>query len=89
MVDSTWENIESEFERLKETIIPRVQVLTDKTQVGGKDRSAKGIPWKDLKDIAFDLIDKGIVEIAYENGIPIVNVEKLESIEIYLGVEVL
>ena len=74
---------------MRETIIPRVQVLTDKTQVGGKDRSSKGIPWKDLKDIAFDLIDKGIVEIAYENGIPIVNVEKLESIEIYLGVEVL
>ena len=89
VVDSTWENIESEFERLREKIIPRVQVLTDKTQVGGKDRSSKGIPWKDLKDIAFDLIDKGIVEITYENGIPIVNVEKLESIEIYLGVEVL
>ena len=75
MVDSTWENIESEFERLRETIIPRVQVLTDKTQVGGKDRSSKGIPWKDLKDAAFDLVDKGIVDIAYENGIPIVNVD--------------
>ena len=65
MVNSTWDNIESEFERLRETIIPRVQVLTDKTQVGGKDRSAKGIPWKDLKDAAFDLIDKGIVQIDY------------------------
>ena len=89
VVDSTWENIESEFERLREKIIPRVQVLTDKTQVGGKDRSSKGIPWKDLKDIAFDLIDKGIVDITYENGIPIVNVERLDSIEIYLGVEAL
>ena len=89
MVDSTWENIESEFERLSETIVPRVQVLTDKTQVGGKDRSSKGIPWKDLKDAAFDLIDKGIVEIDYENDIPIVKVEKLESIELKLGVEAL
>ena len=39
VVDSTWEYIESEFERLKETIIPRVQVLIDKTGIGGKDRS--------------------------------------------------
>ena len=66
-----------------------MQVLTDKTQVGGKDRSCKGIPRKDLKDAAFDLIDKGIVEIDYENGIPIVNVDRLESIEIKLGVEAL
>ena len=89
MVDSTWDFIESEFERLRETIIPRVQVLTDRTQVGGKDRSAKSIPWKDLKDAAFDLIDKGIVEIDYNYGIPIVNIERLESIEIKLGVEAL
>ena len=83
------QNIESEFERLRETIIPRVQVLTDKTQVGGKDRSSKGIPWKDLKDAAFGLIDKGIVEIDYVNGIPIVNIQRLESIEIKLSVEAL
>ena len=89
VVDSSWEHIESEFERLKEKVVPRVQVLTDKTQVGGKDMSAKGIPWKDLKDAAFGLIDKGIVEIDYVNGIPIVNIQRLESIEIKLGVEAL
>ena len=65
---------------MRESIIPRVQVLTDKTQVGGKDRSSKGIPWKDLKDVAFDLIDKGIVKIEYDDDKPIVNVDKLESI---------
>ena len=74
---------------MKEKVVPRVQVLTDKTQVGGKDRSAKGIPWKDLKDAAFDLIDKGIVDLDYKDGIPIVNVDKLDSIEIKLGVEAL
>ena len=59
---------------MRETIIPRVQVLIVNTGVGGKDRASKGIPWKDLKDAAFDLVTKGIVEIDFENGIPIVNV---------------
>ena len=61
VVDSTWEHIELEFERLRETIIPRVQVLIDKTGVGSKDRAGKGIPWKDLKDAAFELIEKDLV----------------------------
>ena len=89
VVDSTWEYIESEFERLSQTIIPRVQVLIDKTGVGATDRSGKGIPWKDLKDAAFDLIDKGVVNIDYENGIPVVKFENLESIDLHLGVEAL
>ena len=35
------------------------------------------------------MIEQGIVEIDYENDIPIVNVERLESIELKLGVEAL
>ena len=42
-----------------------------------------------MKEAAFDLIDQGIVGIDYENGIPIVNVERLESIDLKLGVEAL
>ena len=75
VVDPTRDKIESEFERLRETIIPRVQVLIDKTGVGSKDRSGKGVPWKDLKAAAFELIDKGLVQISFEHGIPKVNVE--------------
>ena len=91
VVDSTYINIESEFQRLKDIIEPRVRPLLPNTGVGvgAKNRDGPGIPWKDLMKAAFDLVDKGIVEITYEDGIPIVNVERLQSIEIKLGRDVL
>ena len=81
--------METEFDKVSETIIPRVQVLIDNTGVGGKDKSSKGILWKDLKDLAFALVDKGIIEIYLKKGIPIVNVKRLKSLEIKLGKEAL
>ena len=64
VIDSNWEYIESEFLKVKETIKPHVEILTENTEVGSKD-GVKGIPWKDLKDIALDLIDKGVIEVHY------------------------
>ena len=65
------------------------QKFPDKFEISNKNRSVNGIPWKDLKDAAFDLIDKGVVNIDYENGIPVVKFENLESIDLHLGVEAL
>ena len=88
VIDSNWEYIESAFLKMKETIQPHVEILGENTGVGSKD-GVRGILWKDLKDIALDLVDKGVIEVHYENGIPIVDIEKLESIQIKLSKEVL
>ena len=42
-----------------------------------------------MKEIAFKLIDSGTIKIRYENSTPIVDIEKVQSIEIKLGVEAL
>ena len=68
--------------------MPHVEVLGDNTGIGSRE-GIGGIPWKDLKQIAFDLIDKGFIRVVYVNGKSTVNIEKLESIEIKLGKEVL
>ena len=88
VIDSNWEYIESEFLKMKEIIKPHVEILTDNTGVGSRD-GVKGIPWKDLREIAFDLVDQGVIKVHYENCIPIVDIGNLESIEIKLGKEVL
>ena len=88
VIDSDWENIESEFTKATEIIMPHVEILLENTWTCNK-RGTKGILWKNLKEIALSLVDKGIIEVNYRNGIPVVNVDKLESIEIYLGVETL
>ena len=88
VIDSNWEYIESEFLKMKEIIKPHVEILIENTGVGSKD-GVKGIPWKDLKDIVFDLVDQGVIKVHYENSIPIVDIGNLESIEIKLGKEVL
>ena len=87
-IDSNWENIEKEFTRMAEIIKPLIEVLGDNTGIGSKE-GVGGIPWKTLKAIAFNLIERGIIKIHYENGIPIVNLEKIESIEVKLGKEAL
>ena len=73
---------------MKEIIKPHVEILSENTGVGTKD-GVGGIPWKDLRDMAFDLIGKGQIEFHYETGIPIVDIENLESIQIKLSKEVL
>ena len=88
VIDSDWENIESEYTKATEIIMPHVEILLENTWTCNK-RGTKGILWKNLKEIAMSLVDKGIIEVNYRNGIPVVNVDKLESIEIYLGVETL
>ena len=77
-----------ETDNIQEKLMPSF----DMQRVAAEDAEndgVKGIPWKDLKDIALGLVDKGLIEVHYENGIPIVDTEKLESIEIKLGREVL
>ena len=58
VIDSNWEYIESEFLKMKEIIKPHVEILSENTGVGSKD-GVGGIPWKDLRDMAFDLIGRG------------------------------
>ena len=79
VVDSGYENIESEFTTMTEIIRPHVEILLDNTWTCNK-KNFKGISWKNLRDIAMSLVDKGIIEVKYRNGIPVVNVDKLESI---------
>ena len=88
VIDSNWENIENQFTRMAEIIKPHVEILGDNTGIGSRD-GVGGIPWKSLIAIAFDLIDRGIIKIHKENGIPIVDLEKIESLEVKLGKEAL
>lgn len=73
---------------MKETIKPHVEILGENTGIGSND-GVRGLLWKDLRDIAFNLVDKGVIEVDYEDGIPIVDIDKLVSIEIKLAKEVL
>ena len=76
VIDSNWEYIESEFLKMKEKIKPHVEILGENTGIGSKE-GVGGIAWKRLKDIALALVDKGVIEVHYENDIPIVDIEKL------------
>ena len=87
-INSDWENIEKEFTTMTEIIKPRVEILGDNTPIGSKE-GGKGMPWKYLKEIAFNLIERGIIKVHYENDIPIVNIDKIESIEVKLSKEAL
>ena len=58
-IDSNWESIEKEFERMVEIIKPYVEILGDNTGIGSKD-GVGGIPWKNLIATAFNLIDRGL-----------------------------
>ena len=73
---------------MKETIKPHVEILGENTGIGSND-GVRGLLWKDLRDIAFNLVDKGVIEVDNEDGIPIVDIDKLVSIEIKLAKEVL
>ena len=79
VIDSSWENIESEFTRATEIIKPHVEILLENTFTLNK-RGSKGILWKHLKETALSLVGQGVIEVQYRNGIPVVNVDKLESI---------
>ena len=88
VIDSDWDNIESVFTWATDIIKPHVEILLENTWTCNK-KGSKGMLWKNLKDIALSLVDKGVIEVEYRNGIPVVNVDKLDSIEIKLGVEAL
>ena len=62
VIDPSWEKIETEFNRMTEIIQPRVEVLGDNTPIGSKE-GGKGMPWKYLKEIAFNLIEGGLIKI--------------------------
>ena len=78
VIDSGWENIESEFSRATEIIQPHVEILLENTFTLNK-KGVQGMTWKNLKNIAMSLVGK-VIEVQYRNGIPVVNVDKLESI---------
>ena len=59
-IDSNWENIEKEFTRMAEIIKPLIEMLGDNTGIGSRG-GVGGIPWKNLKAIAFNLIERGII----------------------------
>ena len=88
VIDSDWDNIESVFTWATDIIKPHVEILLENTWTCNK-KGSKGMLWKNLKDIALSLVDKGVIEVEYRNGIPVVNVDKLDSIEIKLAVETL
>ena len=56
VVDSGWDNIESQFKKVTEIIRPHVEILIENTWTGNQ-KGCKGILWKNLKDIALSLID--------------------------------
>ena len=88
VVDSNWENIENKFLGMAEIIKPHVEPLGDNTGIGSRD-GVGGVPWKALIAMAFELIDKGLIEIHYKSDIPMVNLLQIESIEIKLSKEAL
>ena len=88
VVDSDQENIEKEFTRMVELIKPHVEPLDDNTGIGSKE-GVGGIPWKALKEMAFALVERGLIKIHHKNGIPMVNLDQIDSIELKLGKEAL
>ena len=81
MNHSSWEHIENEFTRLKETVIPQTKDLGKNTGVGGQ-RLTGGVPWQDLKSSAFELIEQGKIKVNYDGGIPRVDLLDLEQIHV-------
>ena len=63
VIDSDYENIESEFTRATEIIKPHVEVLLENTFTLNK-KEVKGITWKNLKDIAMGMVKKGIIKVS-------------------------
>lgn len=71
-----------------EAIQPRVEPLGDNTGIGSKE-GVGGVPWKALIEMTDDLIERGIIEIHYKSDIPMVSLDKIDSIEVKLSNEAL
>ena len=56
VIDSGWENIESEFTKATGIIKPHVEILLENTFTLNK-KGVKGMTWKNLKDVALSLVD--------------------------------
>ena len=83
MVDTSWENIEYEFTRLKETVIPETKVLNRNSGIGSP-KLIGGIPWVDLMPAAFDLVKQNKIKVYQDGGIPRVDLLDLDQIEVSL-----
>ena len=66
LVDAYHDEIEDKFEQLCDTILIQVPTLGLQTGIGSNEKfSAGGIPWRKLKVFAFDLIEKGLINVIH------------------------
>ena len=66
LIDAYHDDIEDKYEQLCDTILIQVPTLGLQTGIGSNKKfSAGGIPWRKLKVFAFDLIEKGLINVIH------------------------